>query len=117
MSKLRPLVRLIHRTEGKQGAAMARPIKRFKNETDRVGYALMGLALLALFAELAEKAMLPFRWVICFAGEELLEVLPIGRICEVVVSCYLKGDAILASLPWMAALGSAIHMVTCSLRP
>jgi hypothetical protein len=47
----------------------------------------------------------------------LLGVLPIGWICEVAVSCWLKGDAILASRPWMAVLGSAIHMVTRSLLP
>jgi hypothetical protein len=96
---------------------MARLIKRLKNERDRVGSALMGLALLALFGQLAEKAMLPFRWIICVAEEELLRVLPIGWICEVAVSCWLKGDAILASRPWMAVLGSAIHMVTRSLLP
>ena len=90
---------------------------RFGNTKLRVASGLTGLAVGAMLATLAEQMILPYRGILCLAGRELLQAIPIGRLCEFVLASSLKAAGIFDSAPWLAKTASVIHLVSAIWKP
>ena len=90
---------------------------RFSNTKLRVASVLTGLTVGAMLATLAEQMILPYRGILCLAGRELLQAIPIGRLCEFVLASTLKAVGIFDSAPWLAKTASVIHLVSAIWKP